>query len=208
MRARLRSRTFVVGFFALASAIAAAQALPQQPQTPAQTPPKGTGILLGQVIDAQDKRPIAGALVTLGGEVPVPQSTAPITDAPRQILTDGSGRFMFRSLAAGRYQVRATAGSYISAGLGQNRPSGAPQSVELTTDDEKRDGLLVRMWKNASISGTVTDEAGEAVIGYSVRLLRRTATSRGVRYSTGNTVSTDRPRILSNIRSPCPGNIS
>jgi hypothetical protein len=180
-----------VGFVALASVIAAAQAVPQQPQMPTPVPPKGTGILLGQVVDAQDKRPIAGALVTLAGEMPVPQSAAPISEAPRQILTDGSGRFMFRSVAAGRYMVRATAGSYIGAGLGQNRPSGAPQSVELTTDDEKRDGLVVRMWKNASISGTVMDEAGEPVIGYSLRILRRTATSRGVRYATGNTVSTD-----------------
>jgi hypothetical protein len=92
-----------VGFVALASAIAAAQAVPPQPQTPAPVPPKGTGILLGQVIDAQDKGPIAGALVILAGEVPVPQAATSSTDAPRQILTDGSGRFMFRSVAAGRY---------------------------------------------------------------------------------------------------------
>lgn len=192
MRARLRSRTFVVGFVALASAIAAAQAVPQsQLQTPAPAPPKGTGILLGQVVDGQDKRPVAGAMVILAGEFPGPQAATSSTDSPRQILTDGSGRFMFRGVAAGRYQIRATAASYIAAGLGQNRPSGAPQSIELTTDDEKRDGLLVRMWKNASISGTVTDETGDPVIGYSVRLLRRTATSRGVRYSTGIAAATD-----------------
>lgn len=190
MRERLRRRALVVGFLALGSVWLGAQAVQQPaPQTP--PPPKGTGILMGQVVDAQDKRGIAGALVGLVGEVPVPQAAASSTDAPRQILTDGSGRFMFRNVSAGRYQVRATAPSYIAAGLGQNRPTGSSQSVELTTDDEKRDGLLVRMWKSASISGIVTDESGEPVIGYSVRLLRRTATSRGVRYALANTVSTD-----------------
>lgn len=190
MRERLRRRAFVVGFVALGSVWLGAQAVQQPaPQTP--PPPKGTGILMGQVVDAQDKRAISGALVSLAGEVPVPQAAASATDAPRQILTDGSGRFMFRSVAAGRYQVRATAGSYIAAGLNQNRPTGTSQFVELTTDDEKRDGLLVKMWKSASISGIVTDEAGEPVIGYSVRLLRRTATSRGIRYSTANSGTTD-----------------
>jgi len=192
MRARLRSRTFVVGFVALASAIAAAQAVPQ-PQTPAPVPPKGTGILLGQIVDAQDKRGIAGAMVTMTGEAPVP-GPPPATsssDAPRQILTDGSGRFMFRGVAAGRYMLRATASSYLAASYGQNRPTGSSQPIELTTDDEKRDGLTVRMWKSASIAGTVTDEAGEPVIAYSVRLFRRTATSRGVRYSAANQVSTN-----------------
>ena len=127
MRARLRSRTFVVGFVALASAIAAAQAVPP-PQARVPPPPKGTGILLGQVVDAQDKRPIAGALVTLVGDVPVPQAATSGTDAPRQILT-GTARQVHVPERDGRpVSGSRHCGFLHRRGIGQNRPSGVPQS--------------------------------------------------------------------------------
>lgn len=151
-------------------------------------PPKGTGILMGQVVDAVDgKAGIGGALVMLTvtssqapvvlptGEVMIPGAPQPAgpNDPPRQVLTDQSGRFMFRNLAAGRYSIRVTASPYLPGTYGASRVTAPPQTIEFTRDDEKRDGIVVKMWKGATISGTVVDEAGEPVIGVSVRYIRR-----------------------------------
>jgi hypothetical protein len=43
--------------------------------------------------------------------------------------------------------------------------------------DEKRGDLTVRLWKSASLSGTVVDETGSPAIGYPVRVIRRSALS-------------------------------
>jgi hypothetical protein len=51
---------------------------------------------------------------------------------------------------------------------------GAAQPVALTAA-EKSTALVVRVWKNAAITGTVTDEAVEPVVGLQVRALARTA---------------------------------
>jgi hypothetical protein len=161
---------------------ASAQASPE--------PPKGTGILMGQVVDAGTRRGIPGATVVITsvgaaqvqtvlptGEIIVTGGAAAPPagpdDAPRQLLTDSSGRFMFRNLAAGRYSIRVTASPYLSGAYGANRAGAAAQTIELTRDDERRDGIVIRMWKGGSISGTIVDEVGEPVIGVGIRTIRR-----------------------------------
>ena len=79
---------------------AVGQAIPTPTPTPAipgsqlpAEPPKGTGLLIGQVVDAAGKKPIASAIVTISGGTPVQtvlpngdviSSTPPATpDAPR-----------------------------------------------------------------------------------------------------------------------------
>ena len=154
----------------------AAQVAPQIPGAPGgsgQLPgeqPKGTGLVMGQVVDAATGKPVGGAIVAMtgGGATNVPNVPSEIlasvgiggaptsgSSAPRQIMTDSDGRYMFRELAHGRYTIRVTAPGYLSGGVGQNRPTGAPQSIELTTDDEKRGDLTVRLWKSASLTGTI-----------------------------------------------------
>src|SRR5262245_56325448 len=113
--------------------------------------PKGTGLLLGQVVDGGTGRPIGGAIVTLVGTASAAtQQLVEMGMAPaaavgtRQIMTDAEGRFMFRELPQGRYTIRGTAPGYLAGNLGQTRPTGVGQQVELTTDDDKKGYLVVR----------------------------------------------------------------
>ena len=199
MRERLRRRAFVVGFVALGSVWVAAQA----GQQPAAQPVKGTGLLVGQIVDAASMKGIPAAIVTLSGGPSASQSpttmlptgemvqTSP--DQSRQVIADSSGRFMFRDLAAGGYQLRAASPGYITGSYGQNRPNGGSQPVILERDDEKRGGVALKLWQSASVSGRLVDELGEPIIGMNVRLLRRTVVNGRPRYapSTGTTVYTD-----------------
>src|SRR5262249_19252021 len=88
---------------------------PGQSPTPTPEPVKGTGVLMGQIIDATSRKPGAGATITISGGTPTmvtlptgeivstltPGAAGQVPDAPRQILADGQGQFLFRSLAAG-----------------------------------------------------------------------------------------------------------
>ena len=196
MRARLRSRAFVVVSFALVSALAFAQA-PQQPP-----PPKPTGIVVGQVIDAGSMKPIAAATVVITGgntatavtsptgEFLVPGDPSAGAPAPRQVIADAAGRFMFRELGSGLYTIRANSPGYSPGTVGQNRPIGAGQPVVLEREDERRGGLVIKMWRNGVLSGRVVDELGEPLIGMQVRVLRRTIVNGRIRLSQFNSFPT------------------
>jgi uncharacterized protein (DUF2141 family) len=170
-------------------------------------PPKPTGIILGAVVDAAGNKPIAGATVTINGSVqqvmlsigdmimPPPAATggpAPAAPtAPRQVMTSASGAFMFRELGKGRYTMRVSSPGYLAGSYGQSKPGGASQSIELLQEDERRGDLVIRMWKSASLSGTIVDEANEPVIGYLVRVIRRVMVAGKPRLSPGTTATTD-----------------
>src|SRR6187397_1123038 len=88
--------------------------------------PGGTGLILGQAIDGLDStRGIAGALVTLtlGGSQPV------------RVLADGQGRFAFRDLPKGRFNITASRPGYVDGAYGRLRPGGQTQSVDLADGD-------------------------------------------------------------------------
>ena len=218
-----RVRALILVSFAVAAGLASALAATQSAQsgvvpvqagqvtapaaqTPPPEPPKGTGIIIGQVIDSGTRRGISGATVAISGStIPVPQflptgemlmpargsGPGAAGDAPRQVITDSAGRFMFHSLAAGAYTITANATPYLSGSYGAIRPNGSGQMVNLTRSDEKRDGIVIRMWKAATITGTVTDESGEALIGVNVRSFRRTAQGGRIRFLAGSSGTTD-----------------
>src|SRR5262245_2821128 len=132
-------RTFLVGILALtmAAVIVTAQqdirivqeainvggpvpgAGPGGPTTPL---PMGTGLIFGQAVDAGSSRPVGGALVTL--------SLSGTT--PLRALADGQGRFAFRDLPKGRYNLSATKAGYVDGAYGRMRPAGPTLPLELT----------------------------------------------------------------------------
>jgi hypothetical protein len=178
----------------------------QSGQTPADTP-KPTGIILGQVVDAAGGKPVAGATVAIsGGGQPTVLSNGAVVlanppaaagaaaaapTAPRQVMTSTSGMFMFRELSKGRYTIRVTSPGYLAGAYGQNKPGGGAQSIELLQDDERRGDLIVRLWKGASLSGTLVDESGEPVVGYQVRTIRKVMTAGKVRLNMSSSATTD-----------------
>jgi hypothetical protein len=158
-----------------------------------------TGLILGQVVDADSGRAVAGVVVTLGGPPgPAPsvgellestQTTNP-TGATRRTLTAADGRFLFRDVARGRYALITDAAEYVRGTFGQGRPSGPGQSIDLA-DDQKLGGVSIRIWKYAAVSGTVVDDAGEPAVGVLVRGFRRVIGGGRPRFSPGATSTTD-----------------
>ena len=181
-----------------------AQVRPPQPAQPAGAaepagpPPKG--FILGQVVDAVSGRPVSGATVTLQGADAAIAGPVAIDEAtflaglnapgPGQVITDSEGRFLFRSLGKGSYGLNARAGGYAPGSYGQRRPAGPSRRVALE-EDQRLSDVTVRLWKYASISGRLLDEAGEPAIGASVNLSRVTFSGGRRRYQSASSVSTD-----------------
>jgi len=149
----------------------------------------GTGLIVGQVVEAGSDRGVAGALVTLGGaqpggptrvtmtqvfsrdgEAPVVMSSSNAS-VPR-LITDSEGRFAFRNLPKGVFNITATKPGYLDGAYGRLRPNGTSQSIELA-EDERTGDVQVRLFKPAAIGGTVLDDIGEPVVGVQIRAYRR-----------------------------------
>jgi hypothetical protein len=145
------------------------------------------GLLVGRVVDAATEAPIPNAIVALAG--------APLTSSIR-VLTDSQGRFLFRNVPKGSFTLRATIGGtnnnpsgffyqglgaqvgpYLNGGFGQRRPNGLLQSIDVN-DGARIGDLVIRLWKGASIDGTVVDEAGEPLVDVFVAAAQRSTDGR------------------------------
>jgi len=124
-----------------------------------------SGLIVGQVVDAASNRPVAGAVVSPGGP-PGPGGR------PTAVLTGTDGRFVFRDMARGNYTVTAIKAGFVPGAHGRRRPGGAAVPLSMA-DGERRDDVVIRLWRHAAISGTVIDESGERQVGVQVRAYRR-----------------------------------
>jgi hypothetical protein len=165
----------------MAGAMVLAAAMLVRAQREAPPIPKGTNVLVGRVLEMGGDRPIADAVVTLIGYFEasgratqaMPQSTNdPTASAPRYAMTTADGYVVFRDLPAGRYSMAADAFGFASSAY-------PPRVVELTNRDAPTD-VSLRLWRYASITGTVIDERGEPVVGAAVAAFRHTTGARGV----------------------------
>ena len=163
-----------------------------------QSSDSSTGLIVGQVVDAASGRPLAGAVVSVSG----PSSSRGVPH--QRILTGPDGRFFFRGLRAGTYGVTASKGGYADGSYGRLRPLGPSLQVTLT-DGGRFGDATVRMWKHASISGSVLDEAGEPQIGVTVAAYRRGVHAGRPRYVVGGMSGTD-DRGMFRISGLVPGN--
>ena len=156
----VRACTWVAGLCFVAS-IAAAQP-PQPPQTPPspQTPPRdnaqpaqppATAIIRGHVVAAENGQALRKAQVRI---------FSPELRENRMATTDGDGKYEFKDVKAGRYNVNASKGSYVNLAYGQTRAfeQGKPLEIAAGQLVEKVDFALPR---GAIITGRVIDEFGE-----------------------------------------------
>ena len=164
-------------------------------QAPATQP--RDGVITGQVVDAATGKPVGAAIVSLAGAgSPVTLSSGPtegfrLSGGVPRILTGSDGRFAFRDLPAGNFTVLASKGGYAEGASGRRVLGGASLPVVLTAAQRTAE-TSIRMWKNATITGTVVDEAGEPVVGLQVRALRLTFTAGRRRFApSGTTATTD-----------------
>jgi hypothetical protein len=123
--------------------------------------PRGTSIIRGTVVAADNGSPIRRAQVRIGGQ----------GAQGRLATTDAQGRFEIRELPAGRYTVSASKGGFVSVQYGQRRPSesGTPLEIGAGQTLEK---VVIALPRGSVISGRITDEFGEPVANAVVTSLR------------------------------------
>ena len=140
----------------------------------------GTGVVVGRVVEADGRSPVAGTVVSL--------SQAGF--APMRVLSDGQGRFAFRALPKGVFNLTATRPGFADGAYGRMRPGGTPLSLELT-DNSRTGNADIMIWRYAAIAGTVLDEHNEPMVGAPVRVLRRDYISGRRRLTDSGNDSTD-----------------
>jgi hypothetical protein len=185
----------------------------RQTATPPQPAPPATAFILGRAIDGSTGKPIAGATIVLGTSsaasfaegIGLPSTAPALSRFPARVLTDSNGSFVFRELPAGTYSLSGTKAGYSSAAYGRSSVSDiASQSIVLR-DAERRGDMNLRFWKYGSISGRVLDEAGEPLVGLSLRVFRRTVTAGRPQYTVAGTTATTDDRGMYRAATLTPG---
>ena len=146
----------------LSAGLARSAGVEQSPQRPAAVP---TGLIAGKVVEAGSGQAVTESVVTLDG--------APA--GRRRVMVDAQGRYVFTSLPPGTYRVQVEQFGYVRSAYGKVHPLGVGggRPIDLAEGQRVTDATIL-MWRMASISGRVVDEAGEPVAGVSVRPLLRT----------------------------------
>lgn len=130
-----------------------------------ETPAFGTGAISGVVTDGRTGLPLDGVIVQLSGG-----GRAAAAPRPGQ-MTDARGRFIFTHLPAfPDYVVVASRAGYMTGGY-KRAPWLLTAARIALRDGEWLQTADVRLWKPASITGTVRDENGDPVVGVPVRAL-------------------------------------
>ncbi|MGH9374278.1 MAG: MSCRAMM family protein, partial [Vicinamibacterales bacterium] len=167
--------------FALCLILLAADTMAQQPPMPGATqrpglpggrvqrPPRdpadkptGTAVIRGRIVAADTGTPIRRAQVrAFSGE---------LRDS-RMASTDAQGRFEFRDLPGGRWELMANKAGFVGLRFGQRRPFESGRPIELGDGETmaKADFVLPR---GAAITGRILDEFGDPVAGARVQAMR------------------------------------
>jgi hypothetical protein len=133
----------------------------------------------------------------------------------QRLMTGGNGRFVFHSLPPGQYQLTVQLTGYSSSLIGSTAMAAAMMGAAVTTanenpsvvtltEGERLSDLKLRLWKHASVSGTVLDDGGEPAIGLIVQAMRRIMAAGRARYAPAASGKTD-DRGLFRIGSMLPG---
>ncbi len=130
-----------------------------QPQADA---PRGTSVLRGQIVAADNGAPIRRAQIRIA---------APDARESRVATTDAQGRFEIKELPAGRYTVTASKGGFVSLQFGQRRPTESGTPIELG-DNQTIDKITIALPRGSVLGGRITDEFGEPVANAVVTAFR------------------------------------
>ena len=143
-----------------------------------------------------------GASIPPEVQMALEQSGRPGGDGSR-VMTGPQGQFVFHSLRKGSYRPAATAPGYVPGSYGQRRVNGASKPIELDEGEHVGDATI-KLWKYGSISGRVTDDAGEPAVGVSLRILRAQVSGPNKTYSLAAVTQTD-DRGLYRVGTTIPG---
>jgi hypothetical protein len=139
----------------LIGAAAAAQvgSLPDPRNAGSAPPPPGTSTLRGHVFAADSGLPLRKAQVRI---------VSAEGRENRLATTDNQGAYEFKELRAGRYNISASKGSYVSLSYGQQRPT-EPAKPLAILDNQVVERMDFTLPRGAVIMGRVVDEFGEPI---------------------------------------------
>jgi hypothetical protein len=197
----------------LAALGVASQAAPQR-DTLRSDEPKGTAIVRGRVVAADNGSPMRRANVSLQPAPPPvqvgasasagapPQATAVVQPSPaippgrvRQAVTDADGAFEFRDVIPGSYRIYANPGVYLgqytSLAYGAKASAGPlgsdPGLTIQVTDRQMVDKVVIALPRGAVITGRVMDEDGTPLSRVQVYAIAFPSGSpRGLRVGSGS----------------------
>jgi hypothetical protein len=114
-------------------------------------------------VEESGRKPIQGAVVAWrgnSGELGAP------------VITDSHGRFVFRNVPVEGVSLWASRPGYLGGYFGQRFELDASQTLDLHPN-ELLTKVVLRLWKAAIISGTITDDKSEPLPGVEVQAFRR-----------------------------------
>lgn len=139
-----------------------ADGMVQIPGMPPRQLKSGTGRISGRVLSAETGAPLRRAQVRiLGPDV-----------GAKAAMTDAEGRYEFRELPAGRFNLTASKSGYVMVQYGQTRPFEAGRPIELA-DKQVVEKADISMPRGSVISGRIVDEFGEPVADAMVSAMRQ-----------------------------------
>src|SRR6185312_11046975 len=106
-------------------------------------------------------------------------------------MTDGDGRYEFRDLPGGRYNLSATKAGYVTVQYGQTRPFESGKPLDLA-DAQLMDKADFSLPRGSAISGRLVDEFGDPIADAVVSAMRSAwAGGRRRLQPTGRTAQTN-----------------
>src|SRR5215472_13696135 len=128
---------------------------------PGREPKTGTAVLRGRIVAGDTGSPVRRAQVRISGP-DIGSKTA---------LTDNQGRYEFKDLPAGRFNVSASKSGYVTMQFGQSRPFEPGRPIDLV-DAQVLEKADVSLPRGSVLAGRVVDEAGEPVAEADVNAMR------------------------------------
>ena len=188
MRAAFGSVAVVMTMLVLAGDLAGQEQIKPQPapspRDAAAPPPRGaTGLLSGTLVAADTGRPVRRATVTLA---------SPDSGVRKTATTDEAGAFSFTQLPAGSFTLSATRQGYLDVAFGQRTPgSGRPGTAIQLTAGQKLEDVMLRMPRTGILTGVISDEFGDPMMGMQVRAWRYVKRSGERTLQLAGTATTD-----------------
>jgi hypothetical protein len=124
--------------------------------------PRGTAVIRGSIVSADNGAPIRRAQVRV---------VSPDARESRVATTDTQGRFDIKELPAGRYTLTVSKAGFVTLQYGQRRPSESGTPIELA-DGQALDKVSVALPRGSVLGGRVVDEFGEPVANANVTAWR------------------------------------
>ena len=130
----------------------------RDPKSPAAV---GTAIVRGRVVELDSGEPVRRVQIVAQGSEAGSQS--------HTVMTDDSGRFQLTKLPAGRYQLTAAKGGFVTLQHGQRRPLEPGRPLVLANGQTLAD-VNFTLPRGSVITGRVLDPFGDTVTGASVQV--------------------------------------